>query len=150
MSNAIVRSIIALVSAKWRPYNYEPQAEVYAKLKCPYANSKGQKKPLWFVRGDVFTCISCPKGCTLSRPEGFLLPLPIQYKEKPDAPYQLTPAEMVSRKALLRVDEAAYCLNISERQIYDWIAEGKLRKTKSQPVRVAAEDVAACMTDFAD
>jgi excisionase family DNA binding protein len=148
MSNALIRSIIALVSAKWRPYNYEPQAGVYEKLKCPYAHTKGQKKPVWFVREDVFTCITCPKGCTLSRPEGFLVPLPIRYAEKQDAPFQLTPAEMVSRKALLRVDEAAYCLNISERQIYDWIAEGRLRKAKGNPIRVAAEDVAFCMTNF--
>ena len=128
MNSAYVKAIIALVKAQWRPYNYEPRADVYKKLQCPHAHPKGKKRPIWFVRGDVFTCITCAKGCTLSRPEGFLLPLPIQYAEKPEVPFQLTPAEMVARKALLRVDEVAYCLNISERAVYDWIAEGKLRK----------------------
>ena len=65
-----------------------------------------------------------------------------------DEPYQLSPDEMVSHKNLLRVDEAAYCLNVSERMIYDWVAEGKLRRLKDSPVRVAAEDVAFLMKDF--
>ena len=50
----------------------------------------------------------------------------------------------------MRVDEAAYCLNISERQVYDWIAEGKLRKARGTPIRVSAEDVASGMTTFVD
>lgn len=78
------------------------------------------------------------------------MPLPIQYETRTETPYSVTPAEMVSRKSLLRVDEAAYCLNISERTVYDWIAEGKLRKVKEQPVRIPAEDVAYRMTNFDD
>jgi excisionase family DNA binding protein len=74
----------------------------------------------------------------------------MHYAAKKDETYQLTPAEMVTRKTLLRVDEAAYCLNISERQVYNWIAEGKLRRVKEQPVRVPAVDVHSCMTNFAE
>jgi excisionase family DNA binding protein len=150
MSIAFIRSLITLVQSGWRPYNHAPRASVYEKLKCPHADTKGRTKPFWFVRGDIFTCVSCAKGCTLSRPNGFYIPLPIQYPEKPEAPFALTPPEMVTHKALLRVDEAAYCLNISERQVYDWIAEGKLRRAKEQPVRVSAEDVSAYMTKFED
>jgi excisionase family DNA binding protein len=142
----IVRTVISLVNAKWRPYRYEPKEFVYKKLQCPHV--KGKRKPYWFVRGDIFICITCSKGCTLSRPDGFYLPLPIQYTERPDAPFHLTPAEMVKHKALLRVDETAYCLNISERTVYDWIVAGKLRKVRDQPIRVAAEDVAFLMKDF--
>ncbi|MDR2055644.1 MAG: helix-turn-helix domain-containing protein [Desulfovibrio sp.] len=148
MNTAQIKSIIALVKGQWRPYDHEPQSVVYEKLKCPHAHVKNRRKPFWFVRGDIFTCVGCSRGCTLSRPEGFCLPIPIRYPEKPDKPYHLTPAEMVERKALLRVDEAAYCLNISERTLYEWIAVGKLRKAKGLPLRVAAGDVASYMTNF--
>jgi excisionase family DNA binding protein len=154
MSIAFMRSIIELVQAQWRPYSYEPKPSVYVKLKCPHVDAegkkKGRKKPFWFVRGDAFLCVTCSKGCALTRPEGFVTALPMQYPAKKDEIYQLTPAEMVTRKALLRVDEAAYCLNISERQVYNWIAEGKLRRAKEQPVRVPAEDVHSCMVNFAE
>jgi excisionase family DNA binding protein len=154
MSIAFVRSIIELVKAQWRPYNYEPEPGVYVRLKCPYVDAegkkKGRKRPFWFVRGDTFICVACFKGCSLIRPEGFIAALPVQYAAKRTAPFQLSPAEMVARKALLRVDEAAYCLNISERQVYDWIAEGKLRRAKEQPVRVSAEDVHSYMANFAE
>jgi excisionase family DNA binding protein len=154
MSIAFIRSIIELVQAQWRPYNYEPEPSVYTKLKCPYMDAKGEKKgrkkPFWFVRGDAFLCISCSKGCALTRPEGFVTALPVQYPVKKDTTYLLAPAEMVTHKALLRVDEAAYCLNISERQVYDWIAEGKLRRVKGQPFRIPAEDVHSWMVNFAE
>jgi excisionase family DNA binding protein len=148
MTSAFIRSLISLVQAGWRPYNYAPRASVYKKLQCPHADTKRRTKPFWFVRGDIFTCVTCSKGCTLSRPDGFYLPLPIQFSEKPETPFTLTPDEMVSHKALLRVDEAAYCLNISERQVYKWIYEGKLRRVKGNPIRVAAEDVSFWMKDY--
>jgi excisionase family DNA binding protein len=148
MSIAFIKNLISLVQGGWRPYNHAPRASVYEKLQCPHADTRGRTKPFWFVRGDIFVCVSCSKGCTLTRPDGFYLPLPIKYIEKPETPYLLSPAEMVTHKALLRVDEAAYCLNVSERQIYDWITEGKLRKVKEQPIRIAAEDVMFHMTNF--
>ena len=150
MRPAMLRAIVSLVQAGWRQYNHEPTKKAYEKLRCPYGGKKSGKRPFWFVRGDIFCCLSCSRGCALSRPEGFWLPLPIQYPENASAPFALTPQEMVSRKALLRVDEAAYCLNISERTVYDWITEGKLRKAREQPIRVSAEDVAFRMTNFDD
>lgn len=62
--------------------------------------------------------------------------------------YTLTPQEMVKKRHLLRVKEAAYCLNLSERQVYNLIAEGKLIALKDKPVRIKAEDVAVMMNDF--
>lgn len=151
MTKTFIRSIIELVNHGWRPYSAKPHPSAYAKLQCSHANTKrGADKPFWFVRGDIFLCVGCSRRCTLSRPEGFIMPLPIQYETRTDDPFSLTPAEMVSRKSLLRVDEAAYCLNISERTVYDWIAEGKLRKVQEQPVRIPAEDVVHRMTNFAD
>lgn len=153
MNRKFVSDLMLLFNGGWRPYTLKPDPKVYERVECPLRGVK-RKEPVWFVRGDIFLCISCNKGCTLTRPEGFVLPLPLpaQRKDSKNPPYhfQLTPGEMVSHKALLRVDEAAYCLNISWRQVYDWIAEGKLRRVKDQPIRVSAEDVAMLMSDFAE
>jgi excisionase family DNA binding protein len=150
MTKGAIKNIVTLVNSGWRPYSAEPDYTAYERLQCPHAEAKKGNKPVWFVRGDIFLCVGCSRACTLSRPEGFIMPLPIKYEERGQEPYTSTPAEMVSRKSLLRVDEAAYCLNISERTVYDWIAEGKLRKVKEQPVRIPAEDVAYRMTNFDD
>ena len=155
MTVAKIRNIIELVNSGWRAYSAAPDSSVYAKLGCPYApetTDDGKKKrkakaPFWFVNSDSFLCIGCNRQCALFRPEGFMQPLPINYK-RPCEPFALSPAEMVQRKSLLRVDEVAYCLNIKERSVYDWIAEGKLRGTKDKPVRVPVEDVAFYMNNF--
>lgn len=149
MTKTKIKDIIWLIDQGWRVYNAVPNSRIYDRLNCQYAPEvceDGRKKrknrePVWFVHSDNFVCIGCPRRCSLSRPEGFILPLPIQYEERKQ-PYTLTPAEMVQRKSLLRVDEVSYCLNISERTVYDWIAEGKLRRTEDLPVRVPSEDVA--------
>lgn len=62
--------------------------------------------------------------------------------------FTLSPSEMLKRFPLLRVSQAAYCLNISERQVYDLIAEGKLLRTKINPCRVSSVDVAELMAEF--
>lgn len=150
MNRKFVNDMMLLLSSGWRPYSLKPDVTVYERVGCPFINIK-RKDPVWFVREDVFLCVSCNKSCTLTRPEGFIVPLPmaVQNMDKKDPlPFKLTPGEMVSHKALLRVDEAAYCLNISARQVYSWIAEGKLRRVKDAPVRVSAEDVALLMSDF--
>lgn len=150
MSVAFIRIIVELTRSGWRPYEAEPASTVYENLKCPYYKTKGSNRPYWFVRCDVFLCVGCIKKCSLNRPSGFIMPLPIKYKECPKEPFSLTPAEMIARKSLLRIDEAAYCLNISERTVYEWIAIGKLRKTIENPVRIPVEDVAYRMNNFDD
>jgi excisionase family DNA binding protein len=68
--------------------------------------------------------------------------------QQSDGWYTLTPQEMVKKRRLLRVKEAAYCLNVSERHVYDLIAEGKLAALKNKPIRIKVEDVALMMNDF--
>lgn len=158
MTKTKIKDIIELTKSGWRAYNEDPHSAIYSKLNCPYAPAKdeeGRKKrkthaPFWFVRADSFLCVGCSRRCTLFRPEGFIQPLPINYEERTDEPYTLTPREMVERKALLRIDEAAYCLNISDRTVRDWIDMGKLRRTEDYPIRVPSEDVAARMELFMD
>lgn len=150
MSRTLITDIVLLTRDGWRPYGVEPQGAVYERLHCPQydgATHKMRKKGMWFVKGDQFLCMGCRIRCSLLRPEGFSLPLPIQYPQ-PDKAYTLTPLEMVTRKSVLRVDEAAYCLNVSERMIYTWIACGKLAVLKDMPRRVKSADVKQMMEDF--
>jgi len=55
---------------------------------------------------------------------------------------------MLARHDILTVRQAAYCLNISERQVYDYIAEGKLIKLKDTPVRVRSDEVKELRSNF--
>jgi len=148
MSKTLIQDVVALVRDGWRPYNAEPAMSVYEKLGCPWASGNRKCKPYWFVREDVFVCIGCGSRCILTRPEGFPVPLPVRYSRLPEQPFMLTPQEMVSRLDLLNVKQAAYCLNVSERTIYDYIAEGKLIRLKENPVRVRTKEVKELRGDF--
>ncbi len=126
---AHVKEIVLLINQGWRPYNEQPNKSVYESLGCTrYIKSR----PAWFVKGDKFLCISCPNKCSLSRPSGFPLPLPIHYPSE-KCQYTITPKEMVKRKSLLNVFEVAYCLNISTRKVYSLIDNAKLLATKEKP-----------------
>lgn len=149
MSRARIQEIVTLTREGWRPYDAEPEQRVYERLGCSYALRGQKRKPFWFVRDDVYCCIGCADHCTLKRPAGFPAPLPIRYSVvPPDQPYTLTPVEMLARYDILTVRQAAYVLNVSERRVYDYIAEGKLIKLKDTPVRVRADEVRALRKDF--
>ena len=149
MSRTRIQEIVTLTREGWRPYDAEPEQRVYERLGCNYALRGQKRKPFWFVRDDVYCCSGCADHCTLKRPVGFPAPLPIRYSVvPPDQPYTLTPVEMLARYDILTVRQAAYVLNVSERRVYDYIAEGKLIKLKDTPVRVRADEVRALRKDF--
>ena len=134
MSRTRIQEIVTLTREGWRPYDAEPDRSVYEKL---------------FVRDDVFCCIGCADHCTLKRPAGFPLPLPIRYSGVPPVrPYTLTPQEMLARRNLLNVKQAAYCLNVSERTVYNYIAEGRLVRLRDNPVRIRVDEVRELCKDF--
>ena len=144
-----IQEIVTLTKEGWRPYDAEPDRSVYEKLGCNHALRGQKRKPFWFVRDDVFCCIGCADHCTLKRPAGFPLPLPIRYNVVlPEMPFTLTPQEMLARHDLLNVRQAAYCLNVSERTIYDYIAEGKLIRLRENPARVRTKEVIELRNNF--
>lgn len=152
MSKNLIKHVVRMVNDGWRPYDAEPKPEVYDRLGCPHVHGKPHKKgriirPYWFTRGDIFCCVGCERACSLVRPTGFPPTLPIHYP-RVDEPFMLSPQELVARRHTLRVDEAAYCLNVSERKLYNLVAEGKLVALREHPVRVRASDVARMMEDF--
>lgn len=149
MSRTRIMDIVTLTRNGWRPYNAKPDKKVYEALGCELALNKRKDKPFWFVRDDVFCCVGCAAHCTLKRPTGFPLPLPINYPQMPpEQGYYLTPLEMLERHDLLNAKQAAYCLNVSERTIYNLIAEGKLVRLRENPVRVRSSEVKALREDF--
>lgn len=145
----LIQDIVSLTRDGWRLYDAQPVPSVYERLKCPHAAKGGRNKPHWFVRDDNFLCIGCASRCLLKRPTGFPLPLPIRYNiVPPERPFTLTPKEMLARHDLLNVRQAAYCLNVSERTIYDYIAEGKLIRLRENPARVRTKEVIELRNNF--
>lgn len=145
MSNQI-DAIMMFVERGWHPYTGQVDVAVYQQLGCP--------APLfakWFYEGSEAReaqCVGCERQCRVDCTEGFK-PAPKCFQALYKGYYYtLTPLEMVKRHPLLRVEQAAYCLNVSERNIYDLIACGKLVATKERPRRIKAADVAAMMNDF--
>lgn len=149
MARTRIMDIVTLIRDGWRPYEFTPEFSVYERLGCELVLKNRKDKPFWFVRGEVFCCIGCHSHCTLKRPAGFQIPLPI-----PSPPicrehgYYITPKEMLDRHDLLNAKQAAYCLNVSERTIYNYIAEGKLVRLKENPVRVRSSEVRALRENF--
>ena len=145
--NSQIDRIMSLAERGWKVYEGRVSPSLYETLQCPV--------PLfgkWLFeseRAKELACVGCDKFCHAESSTEFdPQPRNIPEMNRRGAYYTLSPQEMVRRIPLLRVAQAAYCLNISQRQVYTWIAEGKLAATKDQPVRIKAEDVAALMNDF--
>ena len=144
MSKTLIKDIIALTNEGWRPYPARPENAVYERIGC--RNWQKQKPgPFWFVRGHLYLCVGCASRCLLENPAGFMPMLPIRWRNTPQPSYSISPKEMIERHALLTVRQAAYCLNVSGRTIYDYIAEGKLVRLREYPVRVRTSDVKAML-----
>lgn len=145
----LIQDIVALTKEGWRLYDAAPVQAVYDRLGCTHAAKGSRSKPHWFVRDDEFMCVGCGKRCILKRPAGFPVPLSIRYRDVPrEEPFTLTPQEMLARRNLLTVKQAAYCLNVSERTVYNLVAEGKLVRLKENPVRIRVDEVRAMCRDF--
>lgn len=149
MTRSKILDIVTLTREGWQPYEAQPEQSVYDKLGCELAAGGKKNKPFWFVSGDLYCCIGCIAHCTLKNPEGFQPVLPLGYPEKTRKhKYYLTPAQMLERHDLLNAKQAAYCLNVSERTIYNYIAEGKLVRLRESPVRVRSAEVRALRENF--
>ncbi|MCH5277497.1 MAG: helix-turn-helix domain-containing protein [Desulfovibrionaceae bacterium] len=146
MNKTLVRDVIALTSNGWRPYPDKPDNAVYTRIGCPHWQKANG--PFWFVRDRMYLCVGCASRCLLENPAGFMPMLPMRYAKEPPRLYNITPKEMLERHNLLTVRQAAYCLNVAERTIYDYIAEGKLVRLREKPTRVRASDVKAMCEDF--
>lgn len=61
--------------------------------------------------------------------------------------FRVTPAELLHRRSLLTIKEAAYCLNISPSRLYWMISVGEIMVTRGRPLRVPVTEVKRCVAD---
>lgn len=149
MSRTRIMDIVTLTRNGWRPYMGNPASWVYEKIGCEIVLQKKRGKPFWFVKDNVFCCIGCSTNCVLNNPDGFVPELPLEARDAPKVrKFDLTPREMLAKYDLLNVKQAAYCLNVAERTVYNMIAEGKLVRLKEQPVRVRVDEVRKLRENF--
>jgi len=118
----------------FRPYKGNILGNVYERLKC-----KDPKKAFWICKWPLLYCFGCNQRCCPTS-EGFQAMLP-EGDVRLHGKFSITPGEMVKAKSLLRADEAAYCLNISQSQVYALANEGKLDRHVDLPFRVTSESV---------
>lgn len=138
-----IDQVIKLTQCGWRAYEGQATATVYDELGC----DRGQRgRARWFARGDLLICVGCERNCTLSCPDGFQVPL-FKYPAPPRPAFRLVPDELLARRKLLKITEAAYILNISGRQVRDMIHDGRLSATKDKPLRIPVEEVRAMVRD---
>lgn len=136
MTTRHLKEFADLYGKGFRPYAGEILPDVYDKLKC-----KDPKKAYWVCKWPILYCFGCQNRCTPKSPQGFQVMLPEGPEIQQHGPYAITPAEMLRAKTFLRADEAAYCLNVSPRQVYAMAAEGKLIRHIDKPFRVTVESV---------
>jgi len=134
MTTRHLKEFADLYGKGFRPYHGEILPGVYEELGC-----KEPKKAYWVCKWPILYCFGCGERCTPKAPHGFQVMLP----ENPTgtAKFSISPAEMLASKPFLRADEAAYCLCISQSQVYAITAEGKLIRHLDKPFRVTSESV---------
>ena len=138
-----IDQIIKLTQSGWRAYEGQATATVYDNLDC----EKGKRgRARWFAKGDLLVCIGCDRSCTLSCPDGFQLSL-FKYPAPPHPAFRLPPDELMAKRKLLTVNEAAYILNISARQVRRMIYEGRFPVTRDTPTRIPVAEVRAASED---
>jgi excisionase family DNA binding protein len=136
----LVGEIITLMHDGWAAYRGRIEEGVYDRLRC---HKPGQAA--WFVKGETYLCLGCDRRCLEQAPDGFQLALPAPatgYRVViADAP-ALTVRQLLDLGRPLRIDEVAYCMNVSRREVYYMIEDGRLQTVgDGKPVRVTPESV---------
>lgn len=140
------RTVVTLLDKGYMPYPCQVPRDVYEAQRCT-----APARAVWFVRPASeahkmtrFHCLGCRKRCVLVDPQGFQAVLPMRTRPAPVAlveAQQLTALELVRLGRPLRVAEAAWVLNVSDSQMYEWIDEGMLERVPGTPLRVTPESV---------
>lgn len=140
--------IIALLDKGFVPYSFTVPQSFYKGQQC-----LTPKKADWFIRPWEngthqlkCICLGCRRRCVAVDPEDWPS---IHIAKKPSRPgvvafavvEKLSVDELLRLKRVLRVDEAAWILNISRQKVHDWVEEGLLDPVPGTPVRVTASSV---------
>ncbi|KAF1073311.1 helix-turn-helix domain-containing protein [Halodesulfovibrio sp. MK-HDV] len=135
MNSKLCRIMAQMMIEGFRPFRGEIAEDVYSKLGCKDASSA-----YWLHRWPILHCLGCNKRCTPKNTEGFQVPMQFPASQT-QSKFSMLPEEMLQAKKFLRVDEAAYCLNISERTVRKLVDEGVLVRHMRLPIRITVESV---------
>ncbi len=139
-----VGDIFDVINKGFAPYPGEVDEKAYVQLKC-----KTPVKARWYVKRwgkrTILLCIGCHKNCTPGTMKGFQPVLPFQCDGRFKVPFAILPMlsaeEMLKKLKVLRVAQAAYCLNVSEGTVLNMIDEGRLVCLERTPVRITSESI---------
>lgn len=137
MSN--VREILDLLDRGWLPYEGPVDEAVYERLRC-----RVPERATWFQNDSGWMCLGCKRRCVTADSSGFQLLLAT--RGRVDLVFAALPLvtadELVRCKALLRPEEAMWCLGGISRRKFDYLCDtGILVRHQDLPVRVTAESV---------
>lgn len=142
------QEILDLLSQGFVPYPHTVPSGFYEKRRC-----RSRDRATWFMRprpkegGTVRAiCLGCKKRCSAVNPR--IWPVLLEA----DAPSRngvmlYTRLERVSvddllrMKRVLRVEEAAWALNVSRQKVRHWLEEGVLEKVPGSPVRITVMSI---------
>ena len=140
--------IITLLDKGFVPYSSGVPVKFYKKQQC-----SDPRKAEWFTRpweNDShhlrLICLGCRRRCVVVDPEGWPSVYVDKMLSRPGAVAfatveRLNVKELLNMKPVLRVDEAAWILNISRQKVHDWVEEGLLDTVPGTPVRVTSVSV---------
>ncbi len=136
---AKIDDILKVLGRGYQVYQGPVESAVYRALSCAKP-----KRARWFVRDGRYVCLGCGRGCCWTN--GGFQPVLLSQRARPGRVMLaelkiVTPEQLLAAKSLLRVDEVAYCLNVSPREVGKLIDEGRLVKHVARPIRVTAESV---------
>ncbi|EGJ51857.1 helix-turn-helix domain-containing protein [Desulfocurvibacter africanus] len=140
----IIDMLLKVLGAGYQPYQGHIEPDAYTRLTC-----QNPERSRWFARELQFICLGCSRACAVVNPSGFQLVLPVSARKRAKSCFANLPLvsadQLLRTKLLLRVDEAAFVLNISEREIRNYVDEGKLTAHPDAPLRVTADSVRQCL-----
>ena len=138
-SKRVIEDLLALLGGGYVPYTGQVEGKIYERHRCPRP-----EKATWFTRGGRYLCLGCARRCVQAEGTGFQATLP-GVRRGFQVAFALLPSitadELVQKKTLLNVNEAAFALCVSPSQVYLMISEGKLVRHEDSPVRVTSESV---------
>lgn len=144
---SVVKDILTLLDKGYMYYSGYVPENFYRDRRC-----QNPKKAEWFSRPlskehkhSRYICIGCRKRCSVADPAGWQVLLPVNPKRTSAVAFApawpLSVEELLNAKSVLRTDEAAWALNLSQNVIYDMIQDGRLDAVEGFPVRVTVESV---------
>lgn len=141
---SLIDDVLRVLADGYLPYRGAIEGAVFETLRCP-----DFRRARWFAREGRHLCLGCARRCAWAG-AGFQAVLPLARDARPaglaygQLPY-VTAEELLAAKTVLRVDEAAFCLNVSERTVRDMIDSARLDRLPDLPVRVTTASVRAAL-----